>query len=78
MGFVSNKINHPVHTHFVYGTWTIRTLDDSDLVNSDLILFYFGHFGPGKVRSELTKSQMIFRFELTKGQMDLRSELTNA
>ena len=54
-------------------TWTIRTLVDLDLVNSDLILFSFGQFGPRKVRSELTK----FRSELTKGRMDLRSELTN-
>ena len=60
------------------GTWTIWTLDDSGLVNSDLIFFSFGQFGPQKVRSELTKSQMVFRSEVNKGQMDLRSELTNA
>ena len=60
------------------GTWTIRTLDDSDLVSSDPILFYFVQFGPRKVRSELTKRQMVFRSKLTKGQMDFRSELVNA
>ena len=69
-----------------FGPWTIRTrsirrtMDDSDPVNSDLILFSFGQFGPRKVGSELTKSKMDFtcRSELTKGQMDLMSELTNA
>ena len=37
------------------GTWTIRILDDSDLVNSDLIIFSFGQFGPRKVRSKSPK-----------------------
>ena len=58
--------------------WTIQTLDNSDLVNSDLILFSFGQFGPQKIRPELTKSKTNFWSELFKGQMDFRSELTNA
>ena len=44
-----------------FGTWTIRTLDDSDLVNSDHILvnsdLFTGQFGPHEIRSELTKKK---------------------
>ena len=63
--------------------WTIRTLDDSDLVNSDHIFFllvnsdlFTGQFGPHKIRSELTKSQIDLRSEFTNDQVAIRSELT--
>ena len=62
------------------GVWTIRTLDDSDLVNSDHILansdLFTGQFGPHTIRSELTKRQIALRSELTNDQAAIRSELT--
>ena len=66
------------------GTWTICTLDDSNLVNSDLIIYlllvnldlFTGQIGPREIRFEFTKCQMVLRSEVTKSQMALRSDLT--
>ena len=55
-----------VRPYWSIRTWSIRTF-----------LFSLGQFGPPKVRSELTKCQMVFRHELTKGQIDLWSEYMN-
>ena len=63
-------LNNPnmYNTSIRSGTWTIRTLDNSDLVNSDLMLFSFGQFGPQKIRPELTKSQMFFALNCPKAK----------
>ena len=54
-------------------TWSIRTILHFLLVNSDL---FTCQFGPRKIRSELTKSQIGLSSELTNGQVAIRSKLT--
>ena len=58
---------------WIIRTWSIRITFYFILVNSDL---FTGQFGPHKIRSELTKSQIALSSELTNDQVAIMSELT--